>query len=324
MIGSSLPPTALPKAATLTDALISPSSELVSRDAFNRLRRTFERRIRTAAGVVHPDVPIRVDAYHLRGTTLGPDVRDRPFQWSPWTARRPIGVEVARACLVGARLSPLQASHEVIERLVRRANEGPSRAGTLAKWLSGLSTAGRAAVQAEAVVWATQLLTALDWTKLTNPTIGGDVSVVVPAASQILLRGRIEVRTPLGCPEDRPNGDLGAAAPTALFTMMFGRPTSTAHREMGLAALTAALEDCRGDVPARVVGWWPQCGRALVLPVDLGLLERTCEAVVVNVQSRRPTSRAIKSGATSNDAAAQRPTGRPAIRVATDSERMAS
>lgn len=324
MIGTSLPSTALPKAATLTDALISPSAELASRDAFNRLRRTFERRLRAVTGVASPELPIRVDGYHLRTTALGPDVGHRPFLWSAWTARRPIGVECVRACLAGPRSSPLQASHEVMERLVRRADQGPSRSGSLAKWLSELGTAGRAAVQAEAVVWATQLLTALDWTRLANPIIGGDATVALPSSGQIVLRGRIEVRAMLG-PQHKtdPKSDLSASSPTALFTMMFGRPTSTAHYEMGLTALTAALDDRRGDVPTRVVGWWPQCGRALILPVDLGLLDRTCEAVVANVQSRlRPKGWAVRSRAARNPA--RKPARRSAVRMATETERVAS
>src|ERR1700728_4721747 len=319
MVGTSLPSTSLPKAAALTDALISPSSELVSRDTFSSLRRSLERELRAVTAVVPSEQPIRVDGYHLRNATIGLEAHDSPFRWSPWTARRPIGVECARACLSNARLTTLQASHDVIERLTRRANDGRSHSGSLAEWLSGLSIGGRAAVHAEAGVWATQLLTSLDWTKLTNPIIGGDVSFVLPSPGPIVLRGRIEVRALLGSPDNLSDlaGGFSASPPSVLFTMMFGRPRSSAQHEMGLAALATALDDRHGDVPARVVGWWPQCGRALVLPIDRGLLDRTCESVVAAVRAKcRSKAWVRKSGAGRGEA--KKPTRRPAVRVPID------
>ena len=49
-----------------------------------------------------------------------------------------------------------------------------------------------------------------------------------------------------------------------------------------LAALVAALASARrGGVPARVVGWWPDCGRAWIVPVDAGTLSMAADGVAV-------------------------------------------
>jgi hypothetical protein len=178
----------------------------------------------------------------------------------------------------------------VITRLIRQADEQRGRPGSLSEWLAGLAVGGRTVVQAEAVVWATQLITALDWTRLSRPIVGDDRSVVLPSSSQILLRGRIELRTfvtPTQARDTHPHQRL-ESEPSVLFATMTGRPGPTARTELGLAALTVALDDRHDEVPIRVLGWWPQCGRSLVVPVDLALLNQTCEAVVGTVRSMCP------------------------------------
>ena len=291
MVGTSLPSTSLPKSASLTDAFISPSTRLVDQREFRQLRRDFECELGEAAGPLPANERVRVDAYHLRNSISGNVEPDGSFRWTPWTARRPIGIECVRACLANPRLTPLQATHDVITRLVGRAVDERQRPGSLAEWLSGLGVGGRAVVQAEAVVWATQLQTALDWSRIDRPIVGRDHSVVLPTSSQVLLRGRIEVQSrasSLGPLNKGKSGDTRDVSPAVLFSIMTGRPTPTARTELGLAALTVALDDRHGESPTRVVGWWPQSGRALVVPVDLALLGQTCEAVVAAVRSARP------------------------------------
>jgi len=301
MVGTSLPPTSLPKATSLTDVLTAPAPLPVSRDEFGELRRDFEDELRTAARSLRVGERIRVDAYHLRNSISGNVDRESPFKWTPWTARRPIGVECVRACLANARLTPPQTGHDVIARLIRRADDERGRPGSLAEWLAGLAVGGRAVVQAEAVAWATQLLTALEWSKLTAPIVGVDRSVVLPSSSQVLLRGRIEVRTRLVSPQPPNARRTLDVAPSVLFAMMTGRPSPTARTELGLAALTVALDGRHGDVPVRVVGWWPQCGRALIVPVDLALLDHTCQAVVATVRAACPTRRVQPHSAKATD-----------------------
>jgi hypothetical protein len=333
MIGTSLPSTSLPKAITLTKALTSPSSPSISRDEFHQLRQAFEGELGTVTRSLPVNERIRIDGYRLRNTVSENADLDSPFRWLPWTARRPIGVECVRACLACARLTPLQASHDVIRRFVRRADDERGHPGSLAEWLAGLAVGGRTVVQAEAVVWATQLLTALDWTKLSRPIVGGDRSVVPSSSSRVLLRGRIEVLTRV-VPARSPNkGEaLGArdVGPAALFAMMTGRPSPTARTELGLAALTVALDGREGEAPIRVVGWWPQCGRALVVPVDLALFNQTCDAVLGAVRSacppqrRQPRAAKDSVGGSGRRDAVRKPTRRAATRVAPDTERVAS
>src|ERR1035441_3518198 len=121
MVGTSLPTTSLPKSASLTDAFISPSTRLVDQRGFRQLRRDFECELGEAAGPLPANERVRVDAYHLRNSISGNVEPDGSFRWTPWTARRPIGIECVRACLANPRLTPLQATHDVITRLVGRA-----------------------------------------------------------------------------------------------------------------------------------------------------------------------------------------------------------
>ena len=328
MVGTSLPSTALPRAASLTDALTLSLSPLVSRGEFAELRQAFEHALRTATRSLPAGERIRVDGYSLRNATSGEAGHGGSFRWSPWTARRPIGIECVRAYLANTRLTPLQASHDVITRLVRQADEQRGRPGSLSEWLAGLAVGGRAVMQAEAVVWATQLITALDWTKLRHPIVGGDRSVVLPSSRQVLLRGRIEVQTlatPTQPPLTQAHGRL-EPEPSVLFAMMTGRPSPTARTELGLAALTVALGDRRGETPIRVLGWWPQCGRALVVPVDVTLLKHTCEAVIGAVRSACPTTRQqSRSASGTGERARRRETVRSSPpQAAVDVDRIAS
>jgi hypothetical protein len=292
MIGTSLSPTALPKASSLTNALTAPSPLLVTLAEFAMIRQALERELGAVAERLRANDRVRVDAYHLRDSLSGgaPRAGDASFRWTPLTARRPIGIECARACLANPRLSPLESARDAITHLVRHAKD-QRRPGSLAEWVGGLAVGGRAVVQAEAVLWTTQLMTALDWDGLRRPVIGRDSSVVLPSSSRVLLRGRIEVQTWASPPGSDGDGSVGPVAPdqVVLLSMMPGRPGRTARMELGLSALTSALDNRQGAIPARVVGWWPQCGRALVVPVDVALLNQTCQAVVATVRSSCPT-----------------------------------
>jgi len=70
------------------------------------------------------------------------------------------------------------------------------------------------------------------------------------------------------------------------FVATLSSPTSAAGPDMldsfklGLAALGAAFDPRSRAVPARVVGWWPQCGRSMVIPVTASVLEVTTDAVL--------------------------------------------
>jgi hypothetical protein len=121
--------------------------------------------------------------------------------------------------------------------------------------------------------------------------VGANRKVVMPSAPNVALRMRFEVAHRSEIVDKGPT-------PTALFMMMFGRPTSTTQTELSLGALTVALDDRHPSIPYRVVGWWPQSGRALVLPVTRALLDSVADHVVEAVRhlprsaDRRPTGSA--------------------------------
>ncbi len=281
MVGTSLSPLALPKAAALTEALVAPPDSVGADEALVALRQAFNEALASAAAGLGPDRLV-IDAYRMRALTGGAPQEDRPFEWTPQTARRSIGIEAARACLARAGLTPLAATIDEVARLVRGHEQNGSRAGGLSAWLSGLSTGARAVVTAEAAGWTSQLVSSLEWGRLTEPVIGANRRVVAPGAPNVALRMRFEAAHRV-----RDHGTSGTAA--SLFMMMPGRPASTVQIELGLAALAVVLDDRTRSTPYRVIGWWPQSGRALVMGVDEKLLRDTADKVVAAV-GRAPRS----------------------------------
>ena len=273
MVRTSLSTTVLPRARVLTDALVAPPSQIVAEPEVLALRQRLESELHPLACSLGVDRPLRVDGYRLRDPRPGQPA-ERPFAWSPWTARRPIALEAIRTWLATSGLSPLRAVDQAVEVLRARA-DGRSR--SLGEWLNHLSPGARGVAQAEAVTWATQLIGALEWGRLDGAVIGGDRSVAFEAAPQVRLHARIDLRISL-------TGNRRSPEAASLFLAMTGRPGTTAVEELGLAALTLALHP-RPGVPARVVGWWPQCGRAAIAEVDLALLHRSAEAVLRSVRA---------------------------------------
>jgi hypothetical protein len=102
-------------------------------------------------------VRFRVTDHEVR-TAFSADVgAAQPFAWSALTARRSIGVAAVRLLLGGSARSPLDAVRCRMAESSRWVQEGSSSATQLDRWIDGLSPAGRAAVGAEAVTWATRL-----------------------------------------------------------------------------------------------------------------------------------------------------------------------
>lgn len=279
MVRTSLSTTLLPRARVLTDALLAPPAPTVSESELIGLRMEIESEMSRLYQTFEADRFLRIDAYRLREAHR--DHHDqRPFAWNPWTARRPIALEALRIWMARPKLSPLRAVDAAVESLRARAD---GRARSLGEWLGGLPTGARAVVQAEAVTLATQLVGALEWGRLEAAAIGSDRSVAFEAVPRVRLHARIDVRIPLS---DNPDGTEA----NALFLAMTGRPGPTTPEELGLAALTVALHPRLG-FPARVIGWWPQCGRAAIADVDLGLLRRTTDAVLRAVGPETPERR---------------------------------
>ncbi|MHB1583574.1 MAG: hypothetical protein ACYCU7_05330 [Acidimicrobiales bacterium] len=283
-----LSPMRLPRARTLTDALVAPVvgpvpvlDPVVRSGLCDGLARL--------EGRLPAGQRLRVDEYLL--STSGADGHPppvppmaEPFRWSARTARRSVGLAAVRACYHGVHRTPAEAVAGVVERLAEDAGGSTGRGGSLGRWLAGLPSGARAAVQADAVTWATRLHIALDWGSLPPGTeVGGrDEWWDCPSARRIGLRGRAEVRTSTGGGSDAGT----ASARPVLFCLRPGGPGPTGRTELALPALVAALGSPTGAPPARVVGWWPSCGRAIVLEVDDQLLARAATSVVGAVGAR--------------------------------------
>ena len=88
----------------------------------------------------------------------------------------------------------------------------------------------------------------------------------------IALRARVDVAG------WTPSGDGAGSAPT-LLSVLGGHPVASSRAELGLASLVAILSNPSGPVPARSVGLWPDCGRAIAVSTDRASLERTVDAI---------------------------------------------
>jgi len=283
-----LSPMCLPRARSLTDALTAPSAgpapvlDPVLRSSLSDGLARLESRLLAGRR-------LRVDEYLLStagayGPTAPGSASTEPFRWSARTARRSVGLAAVRACYHGIHRTPAEAVAGVLERLAEDAGGSTGRGGSLGRWLAGLPSGARAAVQADAVTWATRLHIALDWDSLPPGTVvgGRDEWWDCPSARRIGLRGRAEVRTSTA------GGDASAAGPhrPVLFCLRPGVPGPTGRTELALPALVAALASPTGAPPARVIGWWPACGRAIVLEVDEKVLTRAAASVVGAVGAR--------------------------------------
>jgi hypothetical protein len=286
-------PVVLPRAATLTDTLLAPADALVSeidrRSARNRLQEGLGEPASTRTGG-----RVRVDGYLVRShheAARAQAMIPGPFEWSARGARRTLGLAAVRLCLADHR-APADAVREVMRSTRRGASEDRDRAGSLGRWLSTLPRGARDAVLVEAVTWVTSLYCSLAWDRLgADAEVGGsDRWWNCPSAPRVGVRGRAEVRVPVGAG--------GPPAPTsrcpdqglALFSVMTGWPGPTSRAELGVNALAHALVPGL-PAPARIVGWWPQAGRALALSVDRTLLEQgvdTVLRVVGSVPRTRP------------------------------------
>jgi hypothetical protein len=186
-----------------------------------------------------------------------------PFAWSAGTARRSIGVAAVRLLAAGTARSPHEAVRYKLAESSRWVREGSSSATQLDRWVDGLSPAGRAAVGAEAVTWATRLWCALDWSAFPAvPEIGRDHWWDSPHSALLALRGRADVRTP-----------------QAHLVVLSGPRRASVRAELALVTLVESLR-LRGDeVPGRVVGWWPDSGHLVRVEPEPTALTLGAEAV---------------------------------------------
>ncbi len=143
--------------------------------------------------------------------------------------------------------------------------DGSPWVSPLDRWLAGLPPAGRAAVAAQAVTWATRLWCALDWAAFPSPpVIGRDRWWDSPHSALLALRGRADVRTE-----------------RAHLVVLSGPRRDSARAELALVTLVEALRGRGGDPPGRVVGWWPDSGHLVQVESEPAVLTLAAEAVAL-------------------------------------------
>jgi hypothetical protein len=221
--------------------------------------------------------PFRITDHDVRlalapggGTTAAGD----QFTWTARTARRSLGVGALRSLAEGRTRTPLEAVGARLEESALWVREGAPGVSRLDHWLAGLSPAGRAAVESEAVTWATRLWCALDWGALSGtPVIGRDHWWDSPHSALLALRGRADVRI------------AGAH-----LVVLSGPRRASVRAELALVALVEALR-ARPGAPGRVIGWWPDAGRLVRVEPEPAVLTLAARAVAAVVGTPTPAVR---------------------------------
>jgi hypothetical protein len=266
------------RVAWLTDALMAPVDDEVAPTALAQVRDDLVRDLR-ALGCELPDGErLQIDAFKVRLAQRHPDrciSVDDTFTPSPRTCRRAIGVAAVNRCVRGHSPNPAVAVAAVLadglDDVAVAGTGGAVRVPWWARWYAGLPDGGRAVVRAEAVTWATQLLTAVDWPQVPRPVIGGrDDWWPCPGGTPIVFKGRADVRAMVG---RRP----------ALLVVGAGCCQADWRVDLGYPGLVAALGRDAPVTPCRVVGIWPQSGQMRILPIDVHALRATATAVVAGV-----------------------------------------
>ena len=246
----------LPRAGALTDALVAEVGDGPDPEALGRLRHELARDLAALVAELPPGERLRLDGYRFGVARENPErlgTDDDDFVASPVRCRRAVGL--------AAVLRP------GVEAVAGGGDPG-ARPPWWAAWYGGLGPGGRAVVEAEAVTWATQLWTALDWGRLGRAEVGGrDDWWDCPGTRALTVRGRRDVRCRVG---GRP----------VLLVVGSGVPGAGWHETLGFPALVAALAGGDRAVPGRVVGLWPASGQVRILPVDGAVLAESATAVV--------------------------------------------
>lgn len=265
----------LPRAAALTEELLSPVPD-VEQTELRAVRELLVEALTPIAAEIPPGQRLVLDAFGLSVARRQPErcaSAPPPFVPTPGACRRAVGVAAVERCLRRRAAGPVHAVADVLAAGLDDAVEAGSggvRAPWWATWYASLGDGGRAVVAAEAVTWATQLWTALDWGVVDGPVVvgGHDDWWDLPGSRSLVLKGRADVRARVG-------------TRGVLVVMRTGIPDTGSRAELLFPALVSALAGAARAVPGRVLGIWPASGQVRVVPVDTAAL-RACARDVVS------------------------------------------
>jgi hypothetical protein len=260
----------LPRAAALTDLLLSPPGPEVTAAELGRAKERVVIGLAEAFRSARTPPGLRIDAYQLQLALSAPDKldgADRSFAPTPATCRRAIGIAAISHCLRDVALPPAQAVGEVL------ADSGEPTSGSewrawWVEWFRRLPEGAKAVVQAEATTWATQLYSALEWSRFEpQAVVGRDYRWDCTRSPRVRLHAKVDVQ-------------VQAQGRPVLFLVPTGIPGPHWSAALALSALVAGLVRGVGSVPARVVGMWPASGQLRILPVEPGTLDHASKLVV--------------------------------------------
>jgi hypothetical protein len=266
---------ALPRAAALTDVLLSSPGARVSDEEIATARRRLARELTSPLSEKRTR-PIRVDPYRFQLALTSPDRLARlsgPFEPTPASCRRSIGVAAVARCVRDPSIAPAHAVGVLLDSATQQVGSEGFGAWWV-DWYRKLPLAARSVVQAEATTWATQLFEALEWSRFeTPPRLGVDLRWI-DGESDVDVRAKVDV-------------EVFARGGPAFFVVH----TGTAGREwmgaLALSALAAAMASGPRAVPSRVIGFWPASGQVRILPVEPGTLDRSSRLLVESVRVLR-------------------------------------
>jgi hypothetical protein len=275
--------------ATLTAILLAPPDPVVIEEC-SAVMEAAKRIPRALADLAVPRLgrnTLRVTDHHVRTALAAetPANQNTPFAWSPRTARRALGLAAVRALAAGEARSPIDGVRRAVADAVRSFRDGERSAASMDRWLAGLAPAGLAAVEAEAVTWATRLWCALDWNAFEElPVVGRDHWWNSPHSSLLAIRSRAEVRSVT-------RDDDGNAYSTHLV-VLGGRRRASVRSELSAVAMAEVLQSPRSLPPARIVGWWPDSGHHIKVDIDRTVLEEGAAAVARTMTRGEPSRKA--------------------------------
>ena len=200
-----------------------------------------------------------------------------PFSWTARGAGRVLGLAGAAAVVgsVDRALAPAEAV--AVELAALRRPTAGGYGSSLESWARNLTDGAAAVVTAEATTWCTRLVAALDWEQVGPGVEFGYDRWWRPSDSpRIALRAKADLLVPI---------TLGSSGASAALIVFSGCPTTRSRLALAFTGLVSVLDRRTDDVPARVVGFWPDCGRWQSATVDRTTLDETVEATVAAVAS---------------------------------------
>ncbi len=272
------------EAAALTRELLAPSGPAVDDSARLAVRRRLVSTLAPLVELLPAGTQVVLTLPLLRRARTDTNLLsqpDEPFAWKPAFVRRSLGLAVVSACASGRFRTPAAAVGPVADEAVAEWHQTGWRTYHWEPWLAGLATGARAMVLADALTWSTSLWSAFDWTGFAvAPQIGGiDDQWVCPAVRTMRLKARAELRVALPPAPERPGGPPA----TALVVVSGGSPSPGWTEDLAYLALVAGLRSPARNVPARVMGLWPDAGLHATVPIDPDALERAVDQVVSTV-----------------------------------------